>query len=121
MSILTDGAIAVLMCSMGGCYFGFDVKLVHDNPKDPVKVWTRAVGNHNLAKMVSMGGYVYIMFGEALPSTMKLLVFSTADWKIKVSYNFDESVQLTFTQSNPPAKNNTVMLEIAVYSVPTKA
>ena len=106
VSILTDGAIAVL----GRWSPGFDVDLVYDDPNDPTTVYINNLVTHDSTTMVTVEGYLYI---TVRMSPVRLFIVSTADWKQMASYNFDESVQLTFTQSNPPAKNNTVMLEMA--------
>ena len=109
VSILTDGAIAVVSCCCQECSV-FEVTLLQESPFDVIKVYRNDSRNANLANMVSVEGYVYITFGEDLTSDTILHVLSIKDGKPTVSYNFKESVQITFTQSNLSKWRNVIML-----------
>ena len=117
VSILTDGTIAVFRCRSLVCE-AFDVSLLQENPFNLKSVYsnTNTSRSTRLANMVSVEGYVYITFGEDLTSDMSLHVLSIVDdmvWKQRGFLKFNESVQMTFTQSNP-ANNNVLMLTVAV-------
>ena len=118
VSILMDGTIAVFNCDNSPSCQTFAVSLLQESPFDLITVYsnTDLSRNAQLAKMVSVEGYVYITLGEKRTSDMNLRVLSTANgtvWKQTVSYNFTDYMQLTFTQSNPPAQSNAVMLKMA--------
>ena len=116
LSLLEDRIIAVLQCSLGGCST-FDVRLL-DARDGHSLAWTQMYSNTDMsryartANMVIVEGYLYITFGLGQTSDMSLIVVSTADWKQTFSYNFEANFHITFTQSNPPAKNNSQGLPV---------
>ena len=118
VSILTDGTIALFSCRTNTCQI-FDVSLLQNNPFNLIRVYSNTDTSRStqLTKMVSVEGYVYITLVEET-SDVSLFVFSAKDvvwkhWKQAGFITFNESVQMTFTQSNP-ANNNALMLTVAV-------
>ena len=110
------GAILVFRCMEISCQ-RFDVNLLMVNPYGMIEVYSNSNTSRNtqLAHIVSVEGFVYITLGEERTSDMSLHVLSIEDdvvWKQRGFFNFKESVQITFTQSNP-ANNNALMLTVA--------